>query len=125
MLGWVLGETFQLSHHVLACALLAVCVSLKNPMPPLGSSHSLRNPGSVRVWLHGLPRASVPGPDRVSPGRRSGGGQRLSLDHHVQGPAGGLHVGEWLRVPECYCLHSLIDGGLIIVINARSIYIST
>lgn len=58
-----------------------------------GPTHSLRHPGRVRVRLCELPRAAIPDSDLVSRGR-GGAGQRVPLDHYVQGPARGLHVGE-------------------------------
>lgn len=61
-----------------------------------GSSHRLGDPGGVRVRLHGLPRATVPRPDCLSPGRRDGG-KHLALLNHVKGSPGGVHVGEYQR----------------------------
>lgn len=51
------------------------------------------------MWLSELPGATLPSSDSVSGG---GGptGEHLIVDHHVEGSARGLHVGE--------CFHSAV-----------------
>lgn len=59
-----------------------------------GPSHSISNPGSIWVWLHRLPRTSIPRSDCVSWSWRDGG-KHFHLFNHVKGSPGGLHVGEY------------------------------
>lgn len=58
-----------------------------------GPTHSLCHSGCLWVWLCEFPRAAIPNSDNVSRGG-GGAGQRVPLDHYVQGPSRGLHVGE-------------------------------
>lgn len=66
---------------------------------PAGSTHSFCHPGCIWMWLSELPRAALPSSYSVSGG---GGpkGEHLIVDHHGEGPPGGLHVGE--------CFHTTV-----------------
>lgn len=58
-----------------------------------GSSHSFSHPGSIWVWYHRLPRASIPRPNHLST-RWQRGKQHLPFHNNVKGSSGGLYVGE-------------------------------
>lgn len=99
-----LFSLFTLSSFLLR---LYLCLSL---FP--GTTHSIGDPGGLRVRLCGLPRATVSRTNSLSPtgstsirfwcwaggcgscGVRDAPGKSLTVDHPLESPSGSLYVGE-------------------------------
>lgn len=123
----VFHSSLFFSSFSLFSALLSISLSFSLCFS--GTTHSISDPGGLWMWLGGFPRATLSGPNSLSPSAGStipglwcwaggrggcGGGcvgevsshpgKHLSLDHHLQSPSGSLYVGECMLHTGCaYC----------------------